>query len=291
MTSHTAESVVSCACTLGEGPVWYENALWWVDIEEKRLHRWLPGTEAVETHEFPERIGFAVPASDGTWRVGLQSGIHAFDPGSGDVRTLHDPEPDLPHNRFNDGKSDPRGRLWAGTMSTRGEKDTGALYRLAAGRCDSVVSPVTISNGLAWDTGKRALYYIDSPTRQVAIFNYDPETGDIANRRTLWSAPEGWGSPDGMTIDKTGKLWVAFYGGYRVACIDPQSGKVTGQIDVPAPNVTSCTFGRDDLDVLYITTARAGMKPDQLEAYPLAGNIFAVRPGVSGLPVDLVNPS
>lgn len=289
MTLQVVESVVSSACTLGEGPVWYERSFWWVDIEEKRLHHWVPGTDIVETHDFPERIGFAVPARDGTWRIGLQSGIHAFDPGSGEVRMLHDPEPERPHNRFNDGKCDPQGRLWAGTMSTRGEMETGALYRISGGLCVRMVAPVTISNGLAWDMAKNAFYYIDSPTRKVSAYDYNPETGDIANHRVLWSAPEGWGSPDGMTIDTAGNLWVAFYGGYGVACIDTESAKVVEKLEVPAPNVTSCAFGGENLDILFMTTARAGMKADQLVSYPLAGNIFAVRPGVRGLSVDLVS--
>jgi sugar lactone lactonase YvrE len=288
MKNYTAKSVISCACSLGEGPVWVNKSLWWVDIEEKRLHRWIPGTEDVDTHHFPERIGFAVPAKDGTWRVGLQGGIFAFSPRNGDFHLLHDPEPDLPHNRFNDGKCDPQGRLWAGTMSTRGEKETGSLYRISRDKCTRMVTPVTISNGLAWDLSRKSFYYIDSPTRQVAAFDYNIDTGDISNRRVVWSAPEGSGSPDGMTIDTDGRLWVAFFGGYGVACLDPQSGSVLAKVEVPAPNVTSCAFGGETLDTLYITTARVGMKPDQLEAYPLAGNVFAVQPGARGLPVDHV---
>lgn len=239
-----------------------------------------------DTLELPERIGFAVPAVDGTWRIGLQSGIYAFNPADGALEQLHNPEPDRPDNRFNDGKCDPQGRLWAGTMSTCGQKETGALYLFRNGACDRMVAPVTVSNGLAWDMSRNAFYYIDSPTRKVAVYDYNPESGDISNPRTLWSVPEGWGFPDGMTIDTDGNLWVAFYGGHGVACVDPQSGTVVGKVEVPAPNVTSCTFGGHDLDILYMTTARAGMDKEQLESYPLAGNVFAVRPGCRGLPVD-----
>lgn len=286
MKKVTAKSVVSSACTLGEGPVWFEGALWWVDINEMKLHRWQPGPDTVDTRQLPERIGFAVPAADGTWRVGLESGIHTFAPDSGGLRRLCDPEPDRPDNRFNDGKCDPEGRLWGGTMSTVGEKETGALYRFSGNAFERIIAPVSISNGLAWNPETDMFYYNDTPTREVAAFDYNPASGDIANRRVAWQVPEKEGSPDGMTIDTDGNLWVALWGGHGVVCVDPLSGSLLGKVDVPAPNVTSCAFGGDALDTLYITTARAGMSAEHLQACPQAGNVFAARPGVRGWPVD-----
>jgi sugar lactone lactonase YvrE len=174
-------------------------------------------------------------------------------------------------------------------MSTCGEKETGSLYQIRNGDCNRMLGPVTVSNGLAWDTHRNVFYYIDSPTREVAAFDYSPETGNIANKRIVWQVPEGAGFPDGMTIDTDGNLWVALWGGSGVACVDPQQGAVVGKIEVPAPQVTSCTFGGENHDTLYVTTARVGMKPEQLETHPLSGNVFAARPDARGLPVTLVS--
>lgn len=288
MSALEAESVIACQCTLGEGPVWWDEAFWWVDIEERRLHRWVPGSDGWDTHAFPERIGFAVPSADGSWRVGLQNGLHTYNPRTRGLRFIHDPEADLPDNRFNDGKGDPQGRLWAGTMSTRGEKRAGSLYRITEGRCDKVIGGVTISNGLAWDRSRGQMYYIDTPTREVAVFDYNPENGEISTRRVAYSIPEGEGSPDGMTIDAEGCLWIALWGGYGAIQVDPQSGKQKTRIDVPAPNVTSCCFGGGNLDTLYITTARAGMTEEMKAEYPGSGNVFMARPGCRGSPVSVV---
>lgn len=281
-----AHLAVDAACTLGEGPVWHAGALWWVDIVGMRLHRWREGCDSFDTFPMPERIGFAVPASGTEWAVGLQSGVHLWNSENNKLELLHAPEADQPGTRFNDGKCDPQGRLWAGTMGLKAENGVAALYRMEGrGSCTKMLANITISNGLAWDSGKRRMYYIDTKTREVAGFGFDAATGDISNRRVVTSIPTETGAPDGMTIDHEGMLWVALWGGFGVIRVDPADGTVLSKVEVPAPNVTSCTFGSEVLDTLYITTARVGMNAELLQKHPAAGAVFAVQPGVRGLPV------
>jgi sugar lactone lactonase YvrE len=131
------------------------------------------------------------------------------------------------------------------------------------------------------------MYYTDTPTRQITAFDFDPETGNISNRRTVVIIPHDMGYPDGMTIDSNDKLWVAHWGGGCVAQWDPKTGKLLKKIDLPAPHVTSCAFGGKNLDLLFITTARSGLTKKQLEDYPASGGLFIARPGAKGVPAHL----
>lgn len=285
MTELKATIRINTASLLGEGPVWFEDALWWVDIEGQRLLTWAGHAEEPVRFDLPERIGFAVPTRRGDWLLGLQSGIHSWTPGSGAPELLAAPEPEEQHNRFNDGKCDPQGRLWAGTLSMNDSMGRAALYRMdcrqSIGR---ILSGITTSNGLSWDVKTSTMYYIDSPTRLVSGFSFDPESGEIRDRRTVFKVPEGRGIPDGMTIDSGGTLWIALWGGCSVLNVDPATGAVLRTVNVPARNVTSCAFGGDDLETLFITSASIGLTDDQRQAFPDSGKVFSLRPGVRGLP-------
>lgn len=284
-----ATPCVSCACTLGEGPVWSGNKLWWVDIHEKRFHCWTPGDSEFVTWSMPERIGFAVPTKAGDWLVGLESGIYRWSQDSQEPRGMHLFGDHPGTIRFNDGKCAPDGRLWAGTMHLKAMPGRGSLYRVDSNGCERMLSNLSISNGLAWDTSKGCMYFIDTPSQAVSAFAYDSVQGTLSNERTAAEVPTEMGAPDGMTIDTEGMLWVALWGGFGVVRINPSSGKILESIGVPAPNVTSCTFGGEDLDTLFITTARIGMSKDQIADHPNAGAVFSVQPGVGGLPVDTCN--
>jgi sugar lactone lactonase YvrE len=181
--------------------------------------------------------------------------------------------------RFNDGKCDPRGRLFAGTMALEKPRAPGTLYRFDP---DGAISPVLTglgtSNGLAWSRDERTMFFIDTPTLEVSAFDYDPATGAIANRRTAVKFPsETNARPDGMVIDADDNLWVAMYDGAGVQGCDPRTGKIFAKIDVPARKTTSCTFGGPVLRDLYITCART-------EGEPHTGAIWMARPGVRGVP-------
>lgn len=281
--SHELRLVIDAKATLGEGPCWDEvnQVLYWVDIMGKDLHKYDPATDENETYHIGQMIGAAVPSKSGGLVLALQNGFYKFYPDSEELTPITDPESHLPNNRFNDGKCDKAGRFWAGTMPIQGGGKSGALYCLHTDyEVKTMLQDIGISNGMAWSHDDRTMYYIDTPTREVAAFDYDLETGTIANRRVAIHFSDEHGNPDGMTIDEEGMLWIAEWGGYQVGRWDPNTGKMIDSIQVPAAQVTSCVFGGAKLDTLYITTARIGQenKADQ----PFAGGLFAIKTNVKG---------
>lgn len=205
---------VSDTCALGEGPFWFEERLWWVDVDGCALHSVDGNGENRLSFALGQRIGAAAPLEAGGFIVALEEGIGTFDPANGQVEILHSPEHGVEGSRFNDGKCDPQGRFLAGTLSMTGRKRASALYSLnERGVLEKLYAPVTCSNGLAWSGDGRRMYYIDTPTREIASFPYDVRTGQIGNRAIAVKVPEAMGYPDGMCIDKEGNLWVAHWGG------------------------------------------------------------------------------
>ncbi|UOQ97222.1 SMP-30/gluconolactonase/LRE family protein [Hymenobacter sp. 5317J-9] len=281
-----AESILSAQAKLGEGALWNPETarLYWVDIEGRALHVFDPATGEDRRYPTGKRIGTVVPMRNGHALVALQSGIHEIDLDNGHLTRLADPLTDE-YLRFNDGKCDPAGRFWVGTFDLQGRAQAGTLYRFDPdGSTHVMLRHVTNSNGLAWSLDQRTMYYIDTATRAVRAFAYDHATGAIANPRVFIRIPEASGSPDGMTLDAEGKLWVALWGAGRVHRYDPETGALLQVVQAPAPFTSSCAFGGPDLRTLYITTARAGLTPQQLQQCPLSGNVFAAEPGVAGVP-------
>lgn len=327
-----ARHALSVQTKLAEGPVWHAGALWFVDIEGHRLHRFDPaapstspaGARPAQRHQSwdaGQRIGCAIPARDGSWILGLQAGVARWRPGLDQPTILHTPEAGL-GTRFNDGKADPMGRAFLGTMHLSIEPAKASLYRLdpephPAGTLTRILDRVTISNGLAWQLDPNAtrpagpassaapvapphpdppphesglMYYIDTPTRRIDVMAWDHPTGCVSDRRVAHAFAEGLGSPDGMCIDSVGMLWVGMWGGSAVLRVDPVAGRVIDRIPIPAANVTSCCLGGPKLQTLYITTASVGLSPEQREKQPLAGDIFEAditNTGATGLPADL----
>lgn len=279
------ELVIDSKSELGEGAIWNfkTHEFLWIDIQGKILNFYNPLTGNNKEMFTGQMIGTVVPTETGQVLVALQNGIYKLNPETGTKKLIVDPEEDFPDNRFNDGKCDPAGRFWAGTMSTKDEKSAGALYRLNSD--DSIhkmVDNVSISNGIVWSLDKTKMYYIDTPTQQVMAYNYNNTTGDISSPKVAVEIPKDMGLPDGMTIDEEGNVWVALWGGSAVGCWNPETGKLLRTVKVPAKNVTSCAFGDNDLGTLYITTARIGTSDKELEEFPYAGGIFKTRPGVKG---------
>jgi len=265
----------------GEGPVWHAGVLWYVDIEGHRVCSYDPSTGKEQDWNVGERVGLVVPRAEGGHLIAGDNGIVGIDLDSGERKTLADPEPDKrPDNRFNDGKCDPAGRLWAGTISTVKKTGDAALYRLdEKGELTTQYPGVTNSNGLCWTRDDSVMYYIDTPSKKVRRFDFDKATGEISDETIAVDTSALEGSPDGMTIDEEDHLWVAFCRGGVVRCFDSSSGEILETIDLPVSGVTSCAFGDDDLRTLYITT---GQFPNQDE--PDAGRLYRCRPGPAGLP-------
>ncbi len=285
----TAECVLDAKAILGEGPVWRADAndLIWVDIERAKVCCFNPSTGQNKSWDVGEKVGLAVPSRKGDLILGTTVGLARLDINSGDVSPIIDPEKDFPNNRFNDGKVDPEGRLWAGTMGLDEAPNVGSLYRLNRNlSTDKLFDNVSISNGMAWTADQKSFYYIDSPTRQIAIFDCDMDLGVVSNRRVAFELPEGMGYPDGMCIDNDGMLWVALWQGWGVARFDP-SGELLCKIDIPVERVTSCCFGGDNWDELFITTASRDLDEAGSLKQPQAGGIFRCRPNVSGPPTNL----
>jgi sugar lactone lactonase YvrE len=207
-----------------------------------------------------------------------------FDIGSGGLEWLTDLEKEIKDNRPNDGKCDSHGRLWLGTMNINAKDHAGALYSVNQDKTVTQhLTSLSIANGLAWSKDDRFFYFIDSPLYRVDRYLFDATAGRLTFDSTVIEIPQELGMPDGMTIDDEGMLWVAQWDGFCVCRWNPETGEMLHKIDVPAPQVSSCTFGGENLDILLITTARAGLSEETLSQYPQSGNIFFTQPGVKGL--------
>lgn len=265
---------------LGESPCWHDGAFWWVDIEARLFQR-LDRSGTYQRWNLPERAGCAVPATDGSWVLGLESGLGRLHLHDGRVEFLtrlgHAPG----QYRFNDGKADARGRLLIGTMSLAAPVPTAAFYRFDASGLTLLFDQVGTSNGLDWSSDGDTLYYIDSKTGRIDAFDYDPATGTPSHRRVLVaSAPQG--RPDGLCIDTAGNLWAGHWGGGAVRCYSGSTGECLAEIPIPCANVTSCCFGGPHMDELFITTAAKGLTHEDHVQQPGAGKVFVARPGVTG---------
>jgi sugar lactone lactonase YvrE len=287
MMKNDAELVIDAKAELAEGAIWdaERKRLYWVNINDGEVHRYDPATGNDRCLNVGEPVGTVVPRASGGVMLALKSGFAHLNLETERLTRLVDPEGRDPSLRFNDGKCDPAGRFWAGTITGRDRPGIASLFCLFPdGSTRQMLTGITNSNGLCWSLDERTLYYIDTPTQEVAAFDYDKATGEIANRRVAVRVPETMGHPDGMTLDAEGMLWVAHWGGWSVNRWNPATGQHLGTVLLPASNVSSCAFGGPALDTLYITTAREHLNASDLEKQPLAGGIFRAKPGVRGVP-------
>lgn len=268
----------------GEGPIWWDDALLYVDIPRHTLIRLDPDTGEEQIWDVGEAIGTVVPTHHKDYLYAGASGIVRFDPTSGEKTPIANPEAAYHSNyRFNDGKCDPSGRFWAGTICKKENPGLANLYCLGLDGCLSLKVPnVTNSNGICWSGDEKTLYYIDTPTKQIRAYDFDRATGNISNPRiAVDTAALGFNSsPDGMTIDTGDTLWVAFCHGGCVARFDPDRGKLLQRVDLPCLETTACTFGGPNLDRLFVTTGihKSVKEPD-------AGKVFVIDGlGVHGVP-------
>lgn len=293
-SSAGVECLWDAGALLGEGPVWDDRnaVLYWVDIDAPAIHLCDQHGGARRSYGVPSEIGCIVPRRDGGWVAGFKNGLAMVDlpanlgVGAVCITPILDPEPDRPGNRFNDGKCDAAGRLWAGTMDQAIAAPTGVLYRLDPDlSLHTMDEGYVVTNGQAFSPDGRTFYHNDTMAGLVYAFDCDPATGAISNKREFLRLPPDSGVPDGMTVDAGGDLWLAHWGGWRVSRVD-SSGTIRQVIRIPVAQVTSCAFGGPDLDVLFITSARTGLTAAALADQPLAGGLFAVRVDATGLPAD-----
>jgi sugar lactone lactonase YvrE len=278
-----SEVIVPRNAQLGEGSIWNptKNILYWIDIDQGILYSFDPITNIENHFELGQKVGTVVPIDTGGVLVALKDGIYAYNLKNHSSKLITSPEKDKLENRFNDGKCDPAGRFWVGSL---GPHQKAALYRIDfKGNCKKMIDSVSTSNGIVWTSDKKTMYYIDTPTGCVNAFDYDNNTGDISNNRIVIRFTGGIGYPDGMTIDSEDMLWIAHWGGSCVGKWNPKTGKLVSKVEVPAPNVTSCAFGGKDLETLFITTASVGLSADDLSKYPQSGMTFKAKPGAKGV--------
>lgn len=263
----------------GEGPLWDKNRLLYVDIEAYKIIAFDPATGEENIWDVGQRVGTVVAREQGGLVWAGDQGFFFLDEETGVSTPIADPEPDLLDNRFNDGKCDPLGGFWAGTISLK-KRPEASLYCLHRDlTVDKKFGPVTNSNGIVWTRDGATMYYIDTPSKKVRAFDYDVSTAAISNERVIWDTSADSSSPDGMTIDNEDRLWVAFCHGGKVVCFDPATRSVVQQVDFPCIETTACAFGGPELRDLYVTT---GVKPGLEEE--TAGRLFVCRPGAQGVP-------
>ena len=242
----------------GEGPIFWNEQLLYVDIEGHALIRLNPKNGEEQVWEIGERIGTVVPRQSGGFVCAGDSGIYSFDPETGEKKSMADPESDKrPDNRFNDGKCDPSGRFWAGTISTVKKTGDANLYMLDLnGDLSLKVPGVTNSNGICWNAKADRMYYIDTPTKEIWAFPFNNQLSELGEKQVVFNTEDAGldGSPDGMTMDADGMLWVAMCHGGAVLRIDPHNGSLLQKIDFPCVETTACAFGGDKLERLFVTT-------------------------------------
>jgi sugar lactone lactonase YvrE len=275
------ETVTPAGAKLGEGPVWDERSgrLVWVDVLAKCIFLTDVRTGTSDVIDVPLHVGAVAPRAAGGFVAALQDGFWVV--GDGPPYALTRVPEARAGLRFNDGKCDTAGRFWAGTMAYDESPAAGALYRLDAdARATRVLDGLTISNGIAWSVDGGTMYLIDSPTQRIDAFSFAPATGEVSDRRPLVRIPPEMGAPDGMTIDAEGALWVALWGGSAVHRY--LRGRLDRVIHLPVTQPTSCAFGGDDFDELFVTSASAGLSAEALSTQPFAGAVLRLRPGVRG---------
>jgi sugar lactone lactonase YvrE len=287
---HEVACALDARCALGESPVWSarENALYWVDILNARVHRWHPADNSRREWQLPAQVGSIGLRAGGGIVAALKTGFHLLDTDSGALTLLAHPEPGVATNRLNDGKVSPEGRFWAGTMDERADKQpVGALYRLDADhRCHRMVDAIKVSNGLAWSPDGLTMYHSDSRAAAIYRYDYDPDTGAIGERRLFAAMQPEWGRPDGAAVDVEGCYWSAGVTAGRINRFSPE-GILIGHVRLPVTHPTMPCFGGPDLKTLYVTTLRAEVAADVLPGTPLAGGIFKIDVDVAGTPVGM----
>ncbi len=278
------------AAELGEGPLWVaaENALYWVDIKLRNVHRLSISTGEKKSWNFDTAVTSLATRKKGGFIATISDGYAFIDFETGKLDPVQLAEKDIVQNRFNDGKLDAKGRYWAGSMDDNEQRATGALYRLAGDlSIKKMDEGYIISNGPAYSADNKTMYHTDTRRKVVYAFDFDIDSGAIRNKRNFIElTTDEEGSPDGMTVDCENCLWLCHFGGKRITRYSAQ-GKVIRVYDMPVPNITSCTLGGPQLDTLYITTARIHLNDEQLDRYPLSGSLFSLKPGVKGLSTPL----
>ncbi len=284
------------AALLGESPFWHpeQGALWWCDIPAKRLHRYLPASGEHRDWAFDTEPACCAPLPGAKLLLGMRDGLWRFDPASGQREQLAKPPYDPANERFNDGKADPQGRFWVGTIYEPRQPPLATLQCWADGQLKRLASGITVSNGLGFSPDGHTMYWSDTKAHTVFAFDFDRQAGTLSRQRVfaqfaLKTANQDLatygGRPDGAAVDAEGCYWTAMFEGARLLRFSP-SGELLTTLPLPVRCPTMPCFGGADLRTLYITTARENRPTDELAREPWAGRVLQLRLDVPGLPVN-----
>jgi sugar lactone lactonase YvrE len=278
------ECVWDLEAELGEGPVWdhRDDALWFVDIKQKRIHRWREDERRSWTA--PAEPGFLAPRRAGGFVAGLKTGLHLFEPETERFQLVQTVEDPALGNRLNDGFVDRDGRLWFGSMHDAERETTGALYRLDGRGLAPCDAGYCITNGPAVSPDGRTLYHTDTLARRIYAFDLSPG-GELSKRRVFVQLALSDGYPDGLTVDAAGYVWTGLYDGWSARRYAPD-GRLDRIVPFPVANVTKLAFGGPDFDLVYATTAWKGLSAEARLRQPLAGGLFRFRAETPGLPAS-----
>lgn len=281
---------------LGESPFWHpqQQALFWCDIPGRALHRWHAASGEHRRWELDDEPGCIAPLLDGTLLLARRRGLGRFDPADGHWKRLAPPPYDPAEQRFNDGRADPQGRFWAGSIYEPRTAPRAALWRWAEGALQRMAGDITVSNGLAFSPDGRTMYWSDTTAHTVHALDFEPLDGSLSRRRVFAQFPLRdpaqalslyGGRPDGAAVDVEGAYWVAMYEGQRLLRLAPD-GALLSEWPLPVRCPTMPCFGGPDLRTLYLTTARHNRPAEELAQQPLAGCVLTLRVDVPGLPVN-----
>jgi len=278
--------VIEAQNILGETPLWCQatQALWWLDIDSAKLHRFRPSSNQHDSFLFNARfVGSLALRAKGGLLIALDLALHTFDPETGDLKLFCQVEPREIDNRLNDGRCDARGRFWVGTMDNQLSRPNGALYRVDPdGTVTRMFGDVIVSNAVAVSPDQKTLYFSD--TRRFTMWAFDlDETGQLSNRRVFADYTQTGERPDGACVDAEGFIWNVIFAGGRVVRYSPD-GRIDRRIELPVTNPTCVCFGGDNYQTLYVTSARKFLTESRLQAEPLAGALLALEVGIQGLP-------
>lgn len=285
MSQSSAQPVLSARARLGECPVWdaAQQQLYWIDIYNHRVHQFNPATGSDRYFETGDLVGAIALAGTERLLLALRDRLAALDTTTGQITSLCSIDFAYPNNRLNDGKCDPQGRFWVGSISdTAGQA---SLYRYDLdGSLHLMETGLTISNGLGWSPDGATFYLTDSPQRQIYAYDFEPNSGSISNRRVLIDLGEEAVEPDGLTIDQQGNIWSALWDGWRVVCFSAVTGQEILRLELPVQRPTCVTFGGPNLSDLYITSASVGLSQKQIQQGFWAGDLFCLANQAVGLP-------
>ncbi|MBX9256791.1 SMP-30/gluconolactonase/LRE family protein [Desmonostoc muscorum CCALA 125] len=278
-------NILDARARLGEGPIWdsIKKQLYWIDIFNHRVHQFDPVTGKNRFFDVGDVVGAIATAGTDRLIMALRHHLAFLNTQTGEVTPILEIEGNLPSNRLNDGKCDPQGRFWFGSMSSI-EKPDASLYRYDTdGSLHVMETGLTISNGLGWSPNQEIFYLADSPKQKIYAYDFNSVTGNINNRRIFVDLTHESFYPDGLTIDSQGNIWSAMWNGWCVIRFN-RKGEEILRLKLPVPLVTSCTFGGEDLQTLYITTGSVGLSQAEIDKSFYSGDLFALKTDVTGLP-------